>query len=249
MKLTAMKKRMIGGLLAGTMLVVGGIGYAATEETAQNGAPPARMGARDGMQRRQPPQMDPSVMAKRLSENFGVDEQQVLTALNENRDFRDIGSAAMIAKLSGKSFQDVLAMKTDSNHWPEIEKSLGISRDQIRAEMDAQMAGRLAVDGAVSQEKAAALLKAGYQPRDIAMAAIIAKESGKDIQKVLDQKTINNRWMDVAKKLNVDESKLRPAHNRGDHDFDGPRGGHRGFGNGDCPADGPQGNPPDRQDQ
>ena len=63
------------------------------------------------------------------------------------------------------------------------------------------------------------------------MAAVLAKESGKDVQAVLDMKKINNRWSDVADQLGVDKSKLRPEgapHHMGDSFQPGSMGGPQG---------------------
>ena len=63
-------------------------------------------------------------VAKHIAASFGVDEKQVKSALDDNKDFRDIGQAAMLAKISGKSFEDVLALKTDDKDWRTIGRSL-----------------------------------------------------------------------------------------------------------------------------
>lgn len=80
---------------------------------------------------------------------------------------------------------------------------------------DDNIAKMMARKGDVDESTALKLLKNGYHPRDIEVAATLAKESGKDIQKVLDMKKINNRWEDVAKSLGVDESKVRPQRPEG----------------------------------
>lgn len=80
---------------------------------------------------------------------------------------------------------------------------------------DDNIAKMMAKKGDVDESTALKLLKNGYHPRDIEVAATLAKESGKDIQKVLDMKKINNRWEDVAKSLGVDESKVRPQRPEG----------------------------------
>lgn len=80
---------------------------------------------------------------------------------------------------------------------------------------DDNIAKMMAKKGDVDESTALKLLKNGYHPRDIEVAGKLAKETGKDIQKVLDMKKINNRWEDVAKSLGVDESKVRPQRPEG----------------------------------
>ena len=170
-------------------------------------------------------QMNPDEAAKRLHKTFGVSEDEVKAALKEKRDFRDIGQAAMLAKISGKSFSDVLAMKTQDKHWPEITKELGIKPEQIRAQMNEISAERIAQRGNIDKDKALSLLNSGYRPMDVSVAAKLAKLSNKDIQTVLDMKKINNRWGDVAEQLGVDRSALRPNMEKGGFHGHGPQGG------------------------
>jgi hypothetical protein len=90
--------------------------------------------------------------------------------------------------------------------------------------MNEMTADRMAKRGDIDKAKALALLNNGYRAQDISMAAKIAKLSGKDLQAVLDMKKINNRWSDIAKKLGVDASKLRPDFKKGGQ-HGGPQGG------------------------
>ena len=55
-----------------------------------------------------------------------------------------------------------------------------------------------------------ALLKDGYNHRDIDIAGKIAKASGKNIKTVLAKREINNTWADVAKSFGVDLKKIMP---------------------------------------
>ena len=206
-----MTKKMIAGVTAGAVLLAGGFHYvyAAQNENGRGSGQMEHMGHMGQPGRHQPPKVDKEKAAQKIAATFGVDKNEILSALNDNADFRSIGHAAMLAKVSGKSFKDVLAMKTRDNQWRDVEKSLGVTQDQLRSEMDNLFAARMAESGNVDAETAKALLKKGYLSWDIEAAAVCAKESGKSIQDVLDMKKINNRWSDVAKSLGVDEKKLR----------------------------------------
>ena len=207
-----MKKKLLAGMMAGALLAGTGFGVLSGQAQA------ADKGTRFGQQHMQAPHdgqppmmnMNSAEVAKQLHDTFGVSEAEVKSALDEKHNFHDVGQAAMLAKISGKSFKDVLAMKTNGKHWPEIGKELGVTAEQVQAQMNELTAERMAKKGEIAKERALALLKDGYQPQDIGMAAKLAKLSGKDVQAVLDMKKINNRWSDVAKQLGVDEAKLRP---------------------------------------
>jgi len=226
-----MRKKMLAGIVAGALMVGTGFGLLsgqaqAAETVAKGGerqAPPHMMQGHKGGQH---PMMNMNAddVAKRLHEAFGVSEAEVKEAINNKRDFQDIGQAAMLSKISGKSFKDVLAMKTADKRWPDVGKALGVTPEQFHKQMNEMTADRMAKRGDIDKAKALALLNNGYRAQDISMAAKIAKLSGKDLQAVLDMKKINNRWSDIAKKLGVDASKLRPDFKKGGQ-HGGPQGG------------------------
>lgn len=225
MKIT--QRKMIAGIVAGLVLTAGGFGVLSAQSQSQDGAQ-HRMLAKGERPDGQMPQMDASEAAKHIAETFGVDESQVKNAIENKKDFRDIGQAAMIAKVSGKSFDEVMALKTDDKNWRDIGESLGVTREKVEEVRQSMTAQHLSQDGDIDESKALSLLKKGYEPRDIECAAALAKASGKDIQSVLDRKKINNRWGDVAKELGVDANVLpKKFHGYGPHGH-GPQGGPEG---------------------
>ena len=221
-----MRKKILAGMVAGAILAGTGFGFLSQAQAAdQNSGTPSKVvqhqkGPRGG----QPPKMNSAVAAKRIHETFGVSETEVKEALDAKRNIHDVGQAAMLAKISGKSFKDVLAMKTEGKHWKDVGKELGITAEQVKNQMDIIAAERMAKKGDITKDKALSLLKAGYKPLDVSMAAKLAKLSNKDVQAVLDMKKINNTWKEVAQKLGVDASKLRPQgfDRDGQHRMGGP---------------------------
>ena len=149
--------------------------------------------------------------AKFFAQRYGVDSAQVETALNNGVHIEDIRHAAVLAKLSGKNFSDVLAMKVD---WPQVADKLGITREQMRDLFKQEREEGFAKHAGVDVKTLRSLLKDGYDPRDIAVAAKIAKASGKDVKSVLGKRKINNTWEDVAKSFGVDMKKIMPQHPR-----------------------------------
>lgn len=225
MKIT--QRKMIAGIVAGLVLTAGGFGVLSAQSQSQDGAQ-HRMFAKGERPDGQMPQMDASEAAKHIAETFGVDESQVKNAIENKKDFRDIGQAAMIAKVSGKSFDEVMALKTDDKNWRDIGESLGVTREKVEEVRQSMTAQHLSQDGDIDENKALSLLKKGYEPRDIDCAAALAKASGKDIQSVLDRKKINNRWGDVAKELGVDANVLPKKFHGHGPDGHGPQGGPEG---------------------
>ena len=213
-----MTKKMIAGMMAGAVLLAGGLTYVQASQQENGKHERIECKGQPGMM--QPPQMDTDMAAPKIADTFHVNKEEGLEALNDKKDFRNVGHAAMLAKISGKSFKDVLAMKTEDKHWKEIQESLGVTWEQMKEEMNSLTAARMAEHGNVDEGTAKALLGDGYLPQDIEAAAVLAKESGKNIQSVLEMKKINNRWEDIAKSLGVDAKSLW----NGKGGFGGPNG-------------------------
>lgn len=227
----ALNKKILIGMSMGAVLMVGGLAsMASAEERPPMGPPPAMC-----QQAPMPPQdINTEDVAARIAEDFGVEASEVKAALDaEAANPHAIGHAAMVAKVSGKSFKDVYALESEKKDPRAVEQELGVSPDRMHEEMQGMKAKRMAHSGLIEEKDALALLKDGYQDRDIEMAARLAKDSGKSVKNVLKMKKINNRWEDVADDLGV---KLPPAHHGGP--------GHHGDRHGDhqqppCPPPAP----------
>ena len=233
MRMRYLSGKVIAGLLAGTMLTAGAIGFSfaqaapaaerTTAEAEGMSCPPGHM------------KLDAAQAAEKLADTFGLDKAEILSALQDKQiSFHDAGRAAMLAKASGKPFAEVAAMKTSAVHWPEIEKKLGVSREKVKAVMDELLAARLEKQAGIAPTVTAALLQNGYRPWDIEAAGVLSRLSGKDIQWVLDQKKISNTWNEVAKSLGIEEKALRGAIQPGE----GPGMGWMGGPAGGPPPDG-----------
>lgn len=192
-----LSKKILAGLLGGAILFTGVQTFAATDDTADKGE------RRHRMERTH----NPADTAKYFADKYGVDAAQVEAALNERVHMEDIRYAAILAKLSGKSFSEVLAMKVD---WPQVADKLGVTREQLKTFHKQEREESLAKRAGIDINTLRGLLKDGYDPRDIAIAGKIAKASGKDIKTVLNKRKINNSWDDVAKSFGVDMKKIMP---------------------------------------
>lgn len=224
--MTWKQRKIVVGLVAGLVLTAGGFGVLSAQSQDKAAVPPRYCLTQGERQDGQPPKVSTDEVAQHIAASFGVDEKQVKSALDDKRDFRDIGRAAMLAKISGKSFADVMALKTDDKDWRDIESSLGVTREKVRQLRIEMTAKDLSRDGVIDEEGALKLLKDGYEPWDISCASILAEAAGKDIQSVLDLKKINNRWGNVADQLGVDRKELKKFHGPGPHGM----GNHHGPG-------------------
>ncbi len=208
-----LNRRIAIGLLSGFVLLAGSTA-AYTVQAAR--ATDTQIIAAHGQKPPKLPQMDADKAAQHLTDTFGVNKEEVLSyAKTNNNDFRNAFQGAMLSKISGKSFTDVMSLKTSDNHWKDVEDSLGINQQQIRDLKQNMLAAHLAQDGNISEDAAQQFLKQGYHPRDIQAAAILAKASNKDIQVVLSKKAINNSWKDVAESLQVDAKILQQGKKHG----------------------------------
>jgi hypothetical protein len=157
----------------------------------------------------EPPKCGPDMMIQRMTDDFGLNKDEVAKYVNQKVDHRELMHAAMLTKISGKSLTDILSMKTLAKTWEDIEQTLGVTKEQIHAFRENAIATKLASNLAVSKDVVAALMKKGYHPNDISVATILSKETKKPLAKILSMKAINNSWSDVAKSLGVNEAALR----------------------------------------
>lgn len=213
--MNSLKKKILAGLLSGAIIFTGGLAINSAQ-AAENSTNQQRV----ERQHRERPQMSEEQRSQRIkefAEHYGVNQSEVEAALKNHTDFRDLQQAAILAKLSDKSFSEVLAMKTD---WRQVAEKLGVKREQVETFMKSEMLEGLAKNSKLDAKTVESLLKEKYSPRDITIAGRIANSSGKNVKAVIAKKKINNNWEDVAKEFNVDFSKINE------------RGDKRGFGNG-----------------
>ena len=207
-----MQKKTIMALAAGGVLF-GASFFGATGEAQEQGG--AYGGSPTGQHRmgQEPWRMNDEDAAKRAAEMFGVDEAEVAAYLAENpRAFRDIFPCSMLARTSGHSFSEVMAIYGEQGDWRAVGESLGVTREMIHETMGELMAARLADDKTnLTPEEAQALLREGYHPRDVRAAGILGKAANKSARDILAMKKINNGWDDVAKELGLDAKVLREA--------------------------------------
>ncbi len=206
-----MNKKLYAAIAAGGLLIGAGfLGSVAGAHPAggYDGAPMGHHRMGQGNWR-----MSDEDAAARAAEMFGVDQAEVSAYLAENpRAFREIFPCSMLARTSGRSFSEVMALHDELGDWHAVGDSLGVTREMIHETMGQLMASRLADEKTnLTQDEARALLRDGYHPRDVRAAGILGKAAQKNARDVLALKKINNGWDDVAKELGLDASVLREA--------------------------------------
>lgn len=172
-------------------------------------------------------QIDPAKVATRVADTYGIDQTTVLARLNNGAKPKDVNAAAFLAKASGKSFDEIMDLKKSDNTWKDVTKSLGVTREQMKATRQSMAADRLSAKLDLDRATVADLLGQGYKARDIGMAGLLAQNTDKPIASVLDQKKINNTWRDVAENLGVSNDTLKQDMQKMHQAFGGHRGHHR----------------------
>lgn len=196
----SIKKKILMGLLSGALLLTGSQALANPQEM-----PPPPEQQEQNWQEEEAKHV--GGWAKYLSQKYGVDSAQVEKALTDGVHIKDIKQAAVLAKLSGKSFSDVLAMKVD---WRQVANKLGVTREQVKEIYEQERVEHFAKLACIDVKTFNDLLKDGYDAHDIMIAGRIANSASKNIKSVLEKRRINNTWEDVSKSFGVDLQKLIP---------------------------------------
>ena len=199
----SIKKKILAGLLSGALLLTG----------AQALANPPEPPPQEDWQEQEEKNIDAWV--KDISERYDVDAAQVKQALDDGIFYEEIKHAAVLAKLSGKSFSEVMAMRVD---WKQVAEKLGVTREQLEAFYEQERNEHFAKRAGIDVKTWQSLIKDGYDPRDIMIAGKIAQASNKNIKSVLDKRKINNTWEDVAKSFGVDMKTIMPQPHERPHD-------------------------------
>ncbi len=215
--MTKLKKKILAGILSGAILLTGSLAFN-DAQAAQNfergrGHGPM-MGFDGGRHMNRDFQLNDEQIAKfsqEIAARYGVSQSEVAAALRENHHFGDIKAAASLAKISGRNFSEVLAMKCD---WFQVAEKLGVTREQVDSYMKTEMLDGLVQSSKLDKKTVEKLLQDNYSPRDIQIAGLIANESGKNVKTVLEKRKINNDWREVAKEFNVDLGKVFKAGDR-----------------------------------
>jgi FixJ family two-component response regulator len=154
-------------------------------------------------------QMSPEQMAEKMSAHLGISQADFTKYQASGLNHRDIGHAAFLAKISGKTINEVISLKTKDNTWKDVTSTLGITTEQIKSARHNMMADRITEKTGADKNVVLDLLSQGYHGRDIMMASQLAKNTNKQIGEVLSLKKINNTWRDVATELGISQETMK----------------------------------------
>lgn len=154
-------------------------------------------------------QMSPEQMAEKMSARLGISKADLEKYRANGLNPRDIGHAAFLAKVSSKTIDEVVSLKTKDNSWKDVTSNLGITKEQIKSARQNMMADRITEKTAADKNVALDLLGQGYHGKDIMMAAVLAKPTNKPIDEILSMKKINNTWHEVASELGVSQETMK----------------------------------------
>ena len=205
-------RRNLIGMTLGAVIVCGSLGSLAyAHGRGQSGAMPPHVTEMRADHGHPAVQMNADEQAKYVARTFGVSETEVKAELDKKTDLYDVGYAAMLAKISGKGFADILGMKTAEKDWTTVAAELGVTQEQIQEQVDEMVVMHVMMRGAVDEDTARALLGEGYRPHDIEAAGLIARAAQKDVRTVLAEKEDGKTWEAVAAAFGVDASVLPPS--------------------------------------
>lgn len=192
-----MNKKTIASLVAG-VIILGGAVTPFIAQAAESATPCLPVPGHH--------QMDPEKFAQKIADTYGTNKDEILQYQKSGVTFRDLSKASFLAKASDKTLPEVLALKTPANTWKDVAKSLGVTREKVRALRQEMAATQLETKLSIPKQASQDLMSQGYRSQDIAVANELAKNTGKTLPDILSLRKINNTWHDVAQTLGVDEN-------------------------------------------
>ena len=138
-------------------------------------------------------QMTEEDQIRAVHHKYEIPEDTVKTLLKEGIRYLDIDKAALIACLSGKSIQEILARRKEQP-WGKILKNLGLTGETYEEKYNAHRARRLHRFYGVEEKRAKKALEEGYPNHWIRMAYLLETKTGKPMEEILAIKTKSMKW-------------------------------------------------------
>jgi len=193
-------KKTIAALVAGAFLL-GGVAAPLLASAASSNAK-----QHAGYHQRQ---ADPDKVAQKIADTFGVDKTAILNYHASGASFKDLHHAAFLSYASGKSLEQVMPLKNETNSWRDVASTLGVSKEQAKSAHQTLQANLLHDKLQLDTDKTLSLLQQGYKGRDIAVASLLAQDADKSVEAVLAMKKINNTWRAVATDLGISDETMK----------------------------------------
>ena len=193
-------KKTIAAVVAGTFIYAGIIAPFAVQAAA------SEKKERPAIHQRK---FDSEKATARLSKQFGIGQNTIKKYQEQGYTFRDIARGAVLAKTSGKPFENVMALKTTDKNWKAITEELGVTPDQIKSVRQEIAIERITEKTKMNNNEVSALVNQGYKGRDIMMAGMVSKKTDRSPSDIIQLKKINNTWLDVAEAVGVDKESFK----------------------------------------
>ena len=130
---------------------------------------------------------------------YEIPEEQVQTLLERGIRFGEIDQAALLSCLSGKSLEEILAMRKE-DPWGVIKKKLGLTPASYEKAYLLHRADRLHRFYGMEKERAFALLSEGYPNHWIRLAYLLEKHSGQKMEVIIHSRKKAERWKAYAER-------------------------------------------------
>ncbi|TCP64833.1 hypothetical protein [Baia soyae] len=210
-------------------LLVGGVFI--SNQRAFADEPGAKTGEHQGLEKKEKMSKEQRVeqISSKVSTYLGIPKAEVQKLAQDSKiGVKNVVLGAVIAKKTNQTLAQVIAEKDKLGHWKQVMTAHKLEWKDIHPEMKkiAPHFGKklgffknptmvYEVLSKYTGESTSTLkgLNEKYKvhPKGLMKASVLSKVSGKKLEDVLKLKTSDNKWKDVATKLNVDQQKLKEA--------------------------------------
>ncbi|SFX44336.1 hypothetical protein SAMN04487866_10816 [Thermoactinomyces sp. DSM 45891] len=211
------------GLLAGGVFV--------SNQKAFADEPNTKMGEQKGHEKKEKVSKEQRIeqISGKVSTYLGVPKAEVQKLAQDSKiGVKNVVFGAVIAKKTNQTLAQAIAEKEKLGHWKQVMTAHKLEWKDIHPEMKkiAPHFGKklgliknptmmYKVLSTYTGESTSTLKglneKYNVHPKGLINASVLSKASGKKLEDVLKLKTSDNKWKDVATKLNVDKQKLVDA--------------------------------------
>lgn len=153
--------------------------------------------------------LDPEKATAHIVSSFNVSKEEVQNLNSKGYTYRDIGKAAFLANIAGKSLTEVISLKQTNNTWRDVAGQVGVTKEQMKAERSKVFSERLAKRYNVNAAELRTLHDQGVPYHGLAKASYLAQQAHKPVSEVTALKDKENTWLDVSNKLGLNEDQTK----------------------------------------
>lgn len=131
---------------------------------------------------------------------YEIPEDKVAKLLDSGKRFGEVDRAALTAVLTGKSIDDILAMRVD-DPWGRVEIKLGLTPEVYAARYHHHRAQRLHRFYGIDTARAEKLLAQGYPNHWIRLAYLLEQHTGTKVEDILAARKKSEKWKPWAERV------------------------------------------------